>query len=285
MADCSAWVAAAAARRWVGVLLALYAFATDWLTGWHGMSFAMRGLLDWPAHLATALVILGAVIRVRETIPDQRFGWTMLACAVLIDLDHVPKREFGSCRCWTNGTPRPYTHALWSVIVLALAWAVARFFVIRAGRPRPLTVELILAGAATGVAAHFVRDIATAPMSFWWPVTDMAVEVPYWWYVMALAVLIAIGPIRQDSRPTGAAAMGVTHDRVYDDSPLGKVANSSSHVTLREQGGPVRGDANRHHRHWSRSMSAILRSPHLDRLDGHGAVARAQQWRLYRLHS
>jgi hypothetical protein len=200
------WVGTAAAKRWVGVLLALYAFATDWLTGWHGMNFAMRGLLDWPAHLATALVILGAVIRVRRALPDQRFGWAMLACSVLIDVDHLPE-EFGS-DVLTNGTPRPYTHALWAVIVLTLAWVTARFFVVRSGRPRPATVELILAGAAWGVAAHFVRDIATAPMSFWWPVTAMAVEVPYWWYVVALAVIIAVGPVRCRSRSTDARPKG-----------------------------------------------------------------------------
>ena len=211
------WVAATAAKRWVGGLLALYAFATDWLTGWHGMNFAMRGLLDWPAHLATALVILGAVTRVRRASPDQRIGWTMLACSVLIDLDHLPA-EFGS-QVLTNGTPRPYTHALWTVIVLTLAWAVARFFVLRSGRLQPATSELILAGAALGVAAHFVRDIATAPMSFWWPVTDTAVEVPYWWYVLVLAVIIAIGPIRQDSRPAGTVT-NATDDRDHTTSRL-----------------------------------------------------------------
>jgi hypothetical protein len=181
----------------VGVLLALYAFATDWLTGWHSMNFAMRGLLDEPAHLATGLVILGALSRVRRTPPDQRFGWTMVACSVLIDLDHLPL-EFGS-DVWTSGTPRPYTHALWTVLALTLAWAIARSLVIRSRRPRPAIAELVLAGAACGVAAHFVRDIATAPMSFWWPVTDSAVEVPYWWYVLALAVMIAIGPVRRGS--------------------------------------------------------------------------------------
>jgi inner membrane protein len=201
----------------VGVLLALYAFGTDELTGWHGMNFAMRGLLDEPAHVATALVILGALVRVRRKLPDQRFGWAMLACSVLIDIDHLPD-EFGS-EVLTNGTPRPYTHALWTVIVLALAWAAARFIVIRSGRPRPAAVELILAGAAAGVAAHFVRDIATAPMSFWWPITDMAVEVPYWWYVLALAVIIAIGPIGRGPRRTSAAT-GATDDLNYEDSRL-----------------------------------------------------------------
>lgn len=188
-------IAATAARRQVSVLLALYAFATDWLSGWQGMNFALRGLLDWPAHEATALVILGALTRVRRVPPDQRFGWTMLACAVLIDVDHLPA-EFGT-DILTNGTPRPYTHALWTVIVLTAAWAVVRLAAIRLGWRRPAPAELFLAGAAWGVSAHFVRDIATAPMSFWWPVTTAAVEVPYWCYVLAFAVLIAIGPARR----------------------------------------------------------------------------------------
>jgi inner membrane protein len=191
------WVAAAAAKRWVGVLLALCVFATDWLTGWHALNFGLRGLVDEPAHLATALIILGALVRVRGAVPDQRFGWAMLACSVLIDLDHLPD-EFGS-EILTRGTWRPYTHALWTVLALALGWAIARFFRNRARRPRPSTAELVLAGAACGVAAHFVRDIASARLSFWWPVTNRPVEVPYWWYVAALAVLIAIGRVRKPS--------------------------------------------------------------------------------------
>lgn len=184
------WVARNAAKRPVGVALALYAFGTDWLTGWHGMNFAMRGLLDEPAHLATALIILGALVQIRGSLPDPRFIATMLICSVAIDVDHLPA-EFGS-DALTNGTPRPYTHALWLVIVLTLAWACVRSLLMRSGRSRPATVELILAGAACGVAAHFVRDIATAPISFWWPVTDAPVQVPYWWYVTALLVIIAL---------------------------------------------------------------------------------------------
>lgn len=195
-------MASVAAKRWVGLLLAFYAVATDRLTGWNGMGFAMRGLLDEPAHLATAIVILGALIRIRRAIPDHRFGWTMLTCSVLIDIDHLPA-EFGS-DVLTSGTPRPYTHALWTVIVLTLAWAIAQFFVMRSGRPHPATIELLLAGAASGVAAHFVRDITTAPMSFWWPISDIAVQVPYWWYVLALAIIMAIGPVEKHLRLTYA---------------------------------------------------------------------------------
>jgi hypothetical protein len=101
-----------AAKRPVGVILALYAFGTNWLTGWHGMNFALRGLSDWPTHMATALVTLGASVRVRRVVPDQRFGWTMLVCSVLIDVDHLPA-EFGS-NVPADGTPRPHTHPLWT---------------------------------------------------------------------------------------------------------------------------------------------------------------------------
>lgn len=192
------WIAAIASKRIVGLLLALYVVATDLLTGWHGMDFAMRGLLDEPAHLATALIILGGLVRVRGSLLDPYFGWAMLACSMLIDIDHLPA-EFGS-DALTNGTPRPYTHALWTVTVLVLAWAVARFFLIRSQRTRPATIELLLAGAASGVAAHLLRDIATAPMSFWWPITDVPVQVPYWWYLLALAILISIGPVGRAGR-------------------------------------------------------------------------------------
>jgi len=96
----------------------------------------------------------------------------------------------------------PYTHALWTVLALALAltWMTARFLLIRFNRPRPATLELILSGAAWGLAAHFARDIATAPMSFWWPATNLAVEVPYWSFVVALAIAVIIGPVRWHPR-------------------------------------------------------------------------------------
>jgi hypothetical protein len=191
------WLGEQAAKRWVSVLLACYSFTIDWLSGWHGMNFGLRGLLDEPAHEATALVILGTMVRWRGSVPGPRFMLTYLACAVLIDVDHLPA-EFGIGTI-TNGTPRPYTHALWLVLLLALASAAARFLAIRAGRPRRSTAELLLAGAACGVAAHFVRDIATAPMSFWWPLTDLAVQVPYRCYVIAFAVFIAL-PVTRPRR-------------------------------------------------------------------------------------
>jgi FkbM family methyltransferase len=175
-----------AALRVVALLLALYAIGTDWLTGWHDMGFVGRGLLDEPAHLATALIALGALIRVRGRLPDPRFCWAMLVCSVAIDVDHVPE-QLG---IWalTEGTPRPYTHALWTVLLLA---AAAIFCWLLSRRP----AALVLGGAAAGLAAHFLRDIATAPMAFWLPLSQASVQVPYFWYPLTMAAAIAIPPV------------------------------------------------------------------------------------------
>jgi hypothetical protein len=198
------WLARLASKRGVSLALIAAILIVDlvipwaglsYLPRWQGLSFVPRALVDEPCAVATALIVLGAITRFRGSPPEPKFGWTMLACSVLIDLDHLPA-EFGT-NSLTNGTPRPYPHALWTVIVLTLAWSIARYVAVRKGRPRPAIAELILAGATWGVAAHFLRDIATAPMSFWWPLTDMAVQVPYWWYVTALLVIIALGPVRR----------------------------------------------------------------------------------------
>jgi inner membrane protein len=186
------WLAKLTALRAVSFVLVVAIVTTDLAIAWHGFGFVTRGLVDEPCHLATALVVLGAITRVRGMPPHPKFGWSMLACSVLIDLDHLPL-EFGSS-ILTAGTPRPYTHALWVVLVLIAGTVAARRWSRRTSAPRAAATALILGGAAWGVSAHFLRDIATAPMSLWWPVTTAAVEVPYWCYVLALLVIIAVPP-------------------------------------------------------------------------------------------
>ena len=163
---------------------------------WHEFGFLPRALVDEPCHLATAGIILGTITRLRSAPPAQWFGLAMLASSVLIDLDHLPL-EFGS-PAMTAGTPRPYTHALWVVVVLAAAAIAAACRSWRANTAAALAGASVLAGAACGVSAHFLRDVATAPMSLWWPVSNAAVEVRYGWYIGALLLVVAIPPRRPD---------------------------------------------------------------------------------------
>ena len=189
-----AQVAGFAASRVVSLVLAAAIVAADYAIPWHGMGFVSRALIDEPCHMATALVVLGAITRVRGSSPNPVFGWTMLVCSVLIDVDHLPL-EFGSWAL-TRGTPRPYTHALWTVVVLLLGALAARSWSRRDRTPASVTTRHVLAGATWGISAHFLRDIATAPMAFWWPLSDVSVEVPYWWYVLAMLV-ISSSPFRR----------------------------------------------------------------------------------------
>jgi inner membrane protein len=182
------------ANRGVSLALVAAVVIVDFAIPWQGMSFVPRAIVDEPCAVATALVVLGALTRFRGTPPDPKFGWSMLALSVLVDVDHLPL-EFGSS-VLTAGTPRPYFHALWVVVVLIVATVVARYWSQHAKTPASSTTVNILAGAAWGIFAHFFRDVATAPMSLWWPVTKAAVEVPHWWYVLALLVIIAIPSAR-----------------------------------------------------------------------------------------
>ena len=219
-----------AARRKVALGLVLACVVIDSVITWHGMSFVWRALIDEPCHLATALVVLGAITRFRGHPPDAKFCWAMLASSVLIDLDHLPL-EFGSS-VLTAGTPRPYTHALWVVVVLAAATLAARYG-FKAVQMAPLTTaEHVLAGATTGISAHFLRDVATAQMAVWWPLSDTAVQIPYWWYPTALLVLVAVplagwrkdGPIEagRTERPMASAnePRGRSDQLMLDPTPF-----------------------------------------------------------------
>jgi hypothetical protein len=55
------------------------------------------------------------------------------------------------------------------------------------------------AGAALGVAAHFLRDVATAPVALGWPVSSAGVQVPTSWYLAALLVLAILPSPRPGS--------------------------------------------------------------------------------------
>lgn len=147
--------------------------AADALLANHDFSRPVEALLDEPAHLATAFLLLAALPA------PHSFPFMVGAAlgAVGIDGDHVPG-EFG----WniiTRGTGRPVTHSLATCAALLL---LARTL---SGTARTATV-----GAACGALAHFARDIGTGGVPLFWPVSKRRVRVPYGVY---LAALLAAG--------------------------------------------------------------------------------------------
>lgn len=193
-----------AAKRWLCLLLVLGILAVDVPFPWQGWSFEARALMDEPCHLATGLICLGAITRVRRRPPAPAFGWAMLIWSNLVDLDHLPQ-EFGS-DVLMAGPHRPATHALWLVVVLALAAAGWWLCTRRAPSPQRVKVPvmpLVLLGSACGLADHLLRDIAYAPAPLWWPLTDASVKVPYWWYAVFIVVVALVASSSRRSRIPG----------------------------------------------------------------------------------
>jgi hypothetical protein len=143
-----------AAKRIVSLILIAAIVTVDGTIPWHGMSFVPRALVDEPCAVATDLVILGAITRFRGGPPEPVFVASMLAWAVLIDIDHLPL-EFGST-VLTEGTPRPYFHALWVPVFLIVATLVGRFWSRRVKVPASAAVVSVLAGMACGHRPHVV---------------------------------------------------------------------------------------------------------------------------------
>jgi hypothetical protein len=186
---------AACAHRGVSLALAAAIAVTDHVAHQQQLPFLWRGLMDEPRHLATAMIVLGTLARWRGHPPSSGFVWAMLSASVLIDLDHLPL-ELGS-GVLTAGAPRPYTHALWVLVLLVVAAAATRWRDQVSGSARAGSAAVIAAGAAWGVAAHFLRDVATAPIALWWPVSSAGVQVPGYWYLPALLVLATLPPPRK----------------------------------------------------------------------------------------
>lgn len=145
----------------------------------------VTGVLDEPAHLATALLVLVAAAGPLRLSSHPRFIWAALTAAVAIDVDHLPL--YAGVPVDIDGG-RPFTHSLATVVALLAAAAAVRRF--RRFRP-------VLLGAATGVLLHFVRDLATGPgVSLCWPVWDQRIDVPYSAYVVVLSACAAVGTLR-----------------------------------------------------------------------------------------
>jgi inner membrane protein len=147
------------------------------------------GVVDEPAHLATCLVALLALVAIASSRPSSAFVASALIASVAIDVDHIP--AYLGWDGLTGTLPRPYSHSLLAVGVLLLAGWVA------SGRGRQA-----LLGAAFGVTAHLFRDLATGPgVPLLWPAPGGAVTFPYPIYLTALAGAVAATALRRAPAP------------------------------------------------------------------------------------
>jgi membrane-bound metal-dependent hydrolase YbcI (DUF457 family) len=179
---------------WVPPLLLVAVAADDALLVPRAPSYTVLGLLDEPAHLATSLVLLAAITAVaawRGALVPAAFVAGVVLAGNLIDIDHAPQ-VLGS-DVITAGTPRPYSHSLLTLILLAVGWLSARGLGWRRGAE-------IVAGAGIGVAGHLLRDLGTAPVALFWPVSDRGVSIPYPAYLAALAFGVGVAGVANTAR-------------------------------------------------------------------------------------
>lgn len=190
--EAAAWLAGRASNRWISLGMVAVIVLIDVVLLRRPFGFVARAVLDEPGHLATAVVVLGAITRWRGRPPDARFTWALLAASVAIDIDHLPA-VLVAHRLLYGNLPRPYTHALW-LLVLLIVVAVVAARRARAGRARAATVAAVFTGASWGLAAHFLRDVATAPIALLWPLSATWLQVPYGWYLIPLILLAVLPP-------------------------------------------------------------------------------------------
>jgi membrane-bound metal-dependent hydrolase YbcI (DUF457 family) len=181
--------------------VALGAFVLGLDLTWEILGFSTGslafGVVDEPAHLATAGLCLLALAAVTGRRLPGSFVLSALAASVAIDLDHLP--GYLGWDGLAGGLARPYPHGL--LLVFALLGSGFAF----RGRYRH-----VLFGLSFGVAAHLLRDSATGPgISPAWPLDDRPVALPYFAYMAGLAAtLLAIVPrpaLQMQGRRAGSA--------------------------------------------------------------------------------
>ena len=165
------------ARASVLVLCLIFALDLGWRLASGPAGGSDFALIDEPAHMLTAVLLLLALVAAGFR-PSVAFVAAALVASVAIDLDHLP-RYLG----WdglSDGVPRPYTHSLFTPVLLIVAGQLA------GGRWREIGF-----GAAFGVTAHLLRDLGTGfGVPLVWPLSRTAVAVPYA-VVATILVLVA----------------------------------------------------------------------------------------------
>lgn len=169
-------VPASAVAAAVGLIL-----VSDALLPESGEPIWLTGSLDEIAHLATGVVVLGAL----GNGVDRRLARGLIGASVLMDLDHIP--QYRGAGWLTAGTARPYPHSLLSLLVCSAA-----FLALRRGAPQA-GLSRTAFGTLIGLGAHFVRDLAVPDtgMPLLWPINRRAFSIPRGLYVAGLAGALA----------------------------------------------------------------------------------------------
>jgi hypothetical protein len=139
----------------------------------------VQALLDEAAHAGTGLLALGAL----GVAFEMPVVLAVLSGSLVIDLDHLPGL-LGS-HVLDSGTPRPYTHSLGTLAVVAAGALLA-----------PPRARKLLFVATSALAMHFFRDMAEPGgpgVALLWPLSDRAFTLGYAWYAAVLGTLAAIG--------------------------------------------------------------------------------------------
>lgn len=163
------------------VVLLLVVLVLDVLRARVPLGLEGDAMTDEPAHAATALLVLLAVVAPGRLAQATTFTSAALLASIAIDLDHLPLYA---------GVPgyaeagRPFSHSLATVAVLLVLSSVFR------GASSRWAARW--AGAAAGVGLHLVRDAVTGPgVPLLWPLTPHHVLIPYACYLWLLVVLTA----------------------------------------------------------------------------------------------
>lgn len=182
-ASCMQKIQAGFRSPFLPILLLVIVLGLDSLAQAEGPGLIVGGLLDEPAHLATAALILTALAGPEWLLSHLRLTSSAMAASMAIDIDHIPLYAHVPHIAVDGG--RPFTHSAVTVMVLALlAFAVRRN-------------QTIFLGFSAGVALHFARDVATGPgLSLWWPLSDKRIEVQYSAYILGLCALVVVAILR-----------------------------------------------------------------------------------------
>lgn len=153
------------------------------LRGEEGLLY--HAMVDWSAHVLTAVVILSAIRALGFPV-----NWVMVGFgAIIADVDYLMIREGMASQL--GDSSRGVLHTVAPAVGLIAVGLVIP----------PLRVFLLSLGIA--MLTHVLRDSATAETAWLWPLDDHVFHLRYSWYLTILVVctLVTTGIVALGARP------------------------------------------------------------------------------------